>query len=137
MSAEMEKPFAGKVALITGGTRGIGRATALRLASMGADIVLNYSRNEADAKTVADEVKTLGVRAQCLRADIGDLDDLESLFTQVDADPGRLDFLVNSAARGLERPRDAMRSLPKHLRHTFEINVLGPWFAAKAAAPLM
>ena len=50
---------------------------------------------------------------------------------------GRLDVLVNSAARGLERPRAAIDSLPKHLKHTMDVNVFGPWFATQAAAPLM
>jgi enoyl-[acyl-carrier protein] reductase III len=65
------------------------------------------------------------------------LDDIHELFKQIKERWDGIDILVNSAARGLERPRNAMASLPNHLRQTFETNVLGPWFAAKEAAPLM
>jgi enoyl-[acyl-carrier protein] reductase III len=72
-----------------------------------------------------------------VQANVGDLDDLHRLFTEVKERWDTLDILVNSAARGLERPRNAIASLPQHLRTTFETNVLGPWFAVKEAIPLM
>jgi len=131
------KPLDGKLALITGGTRGIGRAVALKLASLGAEVIVNYNRSRDDANRVVAEVEALGGKATPLQANVGDLDDLRRLFDEVKQRWGGLDVLVNSAARGLQRPRSAIASLPNHLRQTFEMNVLGPWFAAKEAAPLM
>lgn len=131
------KPFAGQLALVTGGSRGIGRAIAQKLGTMGAEVIVNYVRREADAQRAVDELTELGVTASALQGNMGDLDDIHALFSKIKESHGGLDILVNSAARGLERPRGAMASLPQHLRTTFETNVLGPWFAAKEAAPLM
>jgi enoyl-[acyl-carrier protein] reductase III len=131
------KPFAGKVALVTGGTRGIGRACAQRLGSLGAEVVVNYARHQADAERAVAELTELGVTACAIKANLGNLDEIHALFVEIKERYGGLDFLVNSAARGLERPRSAITSLPNHLRQTFDTNVLGPWFAAKEAIPLM
>jgi enoyl-[acyl-carrier protein] reductase III len=132
-----ERPFEGKVALVTGGSRGIGRACALKFAQLGAHVVINYSRNAEDAESTAREAEASGVRALPLQADIGDNDAIHALFARTKSEFSRLDVLVNSAARGLERPRGAIDSLPKHLKHTMDVNVLGPWFCAQEAAKLM
>ena len=131
------RPFEGKKALVTGASRGIGRAIALKLGSLGAEVVVNYGHKAPDAERVVSELTELGVHATAIKANMGDLDDVHALFAQVRDKWGRLDILVNSAARGLERPRNAVSSLPQHLRTTFDTNVLGPWFAAKEAVPLM
>jgi enoyl-[acyl-carrier protein] reductase III len=132
-----DRPFAGRVALVTGGSRGIGKACALKLAALGADVVVNYSRSSADAEATAREAESHGVRALALQADMGDRDQIVALFRQVGEEFGKLHMLVNSAARGLERPRGAIDSLPKHLKHTMDVNVFGPWFASQEAAKLM
>src|SRR5688572_2572166 len=115
-----EKPFAGKIALVTGGTRGIGRAIALRLATQGADVLINYSRREEDANKVVDELKALGSKSKAFKANLSSVDEIHTLFAQIKEHAGGLDILVNSAARGLERPRNALSSLPNHLRQTFD-----------------
>ncbi|HZP56522.1 MAG TPA: SDR family oxidoreductase [Dehalococcoidia bacterium] len=127
----------GKAALVTGGTRGIGRAIALALAAEGVDVAVNYSRSAEHAERVCDEVRACGARALAVQADVGDRDAVFAMVKRAAGEFGRLDVLVNSAARGLERPRAAIDSLPKHLRHTMDVNLFGPWFAAQAAAPLM
>ena len=132
-----DRPFAGKVALVTGGSRGIGRACVLKFAQLGADVVVNYSRNAGNAETTAREAEALGVRALALQADVGDRDAIIGLLARVREEFGRLDVLVNSAARGLERPRGAVDSLPKHLKHTMDVNLFGPWFCAQEAVKLM
>ncbi len=132
-----EKTFAGKVALVTGSSRTIGRAIALKLGGMGAKIFVNYSRSEEDALQVARELEAMGTKAWVVKADVGDLEQVHAMFVEIKDKAGGLDILVNSAARGLQRPRSAMASLPNHLRNTFDINVLGPWFTTKEAAPLM
>ena len=132
-----ERPFAGKVALVTGGSRGIGRACVLKFAQLGADVVINYSRSESDAEATAKEAAAHDVRALALQADVGDRDAILRLFERVGTELGRLDVLVNSAARGLERPRGAVDSLPRHLKHTMDVNLFGPWFCAQEAVKLM
>jgi enoyl-[acyl-carrier protein] reductase III len=132
-----ERPFAGKVALVTGGSRGIGRACVLLFAQLGADVVINYSRRARDAEAVAREAGALGVRAVAIAADLAEREAILALFARVREEFGRLDVLVNNAARGLERPRGAVDSLPKHLKHTLDVNLFGPWFCAQEAAKLM
>lgn len=129
--------FEGKVALVTGGTRGIGKAIALKFAAEGASVAINYSRSKEHADAAVAELRGLGVRAESYQCDVGDRD---AVFAMVDAAGeafGQIDILVNSAARGLERPRAAIDSLPKHLKHTMDVNVFGPWFAAQAAVKYM
>lgn len=133
----VNKPFDGKRALVTGASRGIGRAIALKLGTLGAEVVVNYGHRQADADRVVAELTELGANATAIKANVGDLDELHALFSDLKTRWNTLDILVNSAARGLERPRNAIASLPQHLRTTFETNVLGPWFAAKEAIPLM
>ena len=131
------KPFEGKRALVTGASRGIGRAIALKLGALGAEIIVNYGHRPEPAERVVAELAELGTHATAIKANIGDLDELHDLFSDLKTRWDTLDILVNSAARGLERPRNAVASLPQHLRTTFDTNVLGPWFAAKEAIPLM
>jgi enoyl-[acyl-carrier protein] reductase III len=109
----------------------------LRLARDGCDVVVNYSRSKEHAEAAVAELRALGVRAEAVQCDVGERDAVFEMVRGVGERYGRLDVLVNSAARGLERPRAAIDSLPKHLRHTMDVNVFGPWFAAQAAAPLM
>jgi len=129
--------FGGKAALVTGGTRGIGKAIALRLARGGANVAINYSRSRESAEAAVSELEGLGVRAMAVQCDVGDREAVFGMVGEVGAAFGRIDVLVNSAARGLERPRAAIDSLPKHLRHTMDVNVFGPWFAAQAAVEHM
>jgi enoyl-[acyl-carrier protein] reductase III len=129
--------FHGKAALVTGGTRGIGRAIALRLAFDGANVAVNYSRSKESADAALDELRALGVDAFALQCDVGDREAVFSMVKEVGERFGRIDILINSAARGLERPRAAIDSLPKHLHHTMDVNVFGPWFAAQAAVKFM
>ena len=129
--------FEGKSALITGGTRGIGKAIALQLASEGASVAINYSRSKESADAAVAELAALGVDACAIQCDVGNRDAVFDMVRQAGERFGRVDILVNSAARGLERPRAAIDSLPKHLKHTMDVNVFGPWFAAQAVVKYM
>ena len=93
-----EKPLAGKTALVTGGTRGIGRAVSLKLASQGAAIILNYLRDEEQAHATCAEVESLGGEVSTLKADLSDVDAIHGLFDAVRQRNGGLDILVNCAA---------------------------------------
>ncbi|MPZ99656.1 MAG: SDR family oxidoreductase [Dehalococcoidia bacterium] len=128
--------LAGKRAVVLGGSRGIGRAIALRLASEGMHVLVNYARSLEAAEATAEECRALGVEAEPVLADVGDPEALRALFERVEA-WGGLDALVNNAARGLERPRPAMEQRPRHLHRTMDVNLFGPWTAAQMAAPLL
>jgi enoyl-[acyl-carrier protein] reductase III len=131
------RPFEGKVALVTGGTRGIGKAVALRLARDGANVAVAFSRSQEHADSTVGELRALHVEAESYQCDVGDREAVFAMVASVAERFGRIDVLVNSAARGLERPRPAIDSLPKHLHHTMDVNVFGPWFAAQAAVKHM
>ena len=128
--------LAGKRAVVIGGSRGIGRVISLRLAAEGCHVLVNYARSAEAAEATAAECRSHGVEAEAVRADAGNRDDLAALFTHVEA-WGGVDVLINNAARGLERPRPAIRQRPNHLHQTMDVNLFGPWQAAQAAVPLM
>ncbi|EKM0529886.1 SDR family oxidoreductase [Cronobacter turicensis] len=85
------------VALVTGGSRGIGRATALLLAQQGYSVVVNYHTNDAAAQSVVDEIRLVGGTAQAIRADVSDEAQVVTMFEQIDCSMGPLDALVNNA----------------------------------------
>jgi enoyl-[acyl-carrier protein] reductase III len=109
----------------------------MRFARDGSDVVVNYSRSKEHADAAVAELRACGVRAEAMQCDVGDRDAVFAMVKSAGEHFGRIDVLVNSAARGLERPRPAIESLPKHLHHTMDVNVFGPWFAAQAVLPYM
>jgi len=88
---------AGRKVLVTGASRGIGRATALLLAQEGADIAINYASNEAAAREVEEEVRAIGRRALVLQADVAEAEQVDAIFRRIQAEWGGLDVLVNNA----------------------------------------
>jgi enoyl-[acyl-carrier protein] reductase III len=127
--------FSGKVALVTGGGRGIGKAIALRLAHEGADVAINYFRNRAPAEETAREIKSLGQRPIIVKANVGDVDELQGMIQKVNEELGGLDILVNNAASGYNRP--IMEQRAKGWDWTMNINARAALFGAQAAAPIM
>lgn len=131
----------GKVALITGSGRGIGRTIALHFARLGADIVVNFFRNRVPAEETAAEIRALGRRAWVVKADVGTIEGIEYLFNEMDRlichDRGRcdLDILIHNAASGYNRP--VMQQRPKGWDWTMNINARALLFMAQKAAPLM
>jgi enoyl-[acyl-carrier protein] reductase III len=127
--------FADRVVLITGASRGIGRATALLLAERGADVVVHYKRAEAEAKEVVERVLALGRQAMSVQADLEQPDDIRQMFAQAAERFGRLDiFVSNAAATAFRRVLDLK---PHHLLRTYQISVFGFVHAAQEAAKLM
>ncbi|MEK7681894.1 MAG: SDR family oxidoreductase [Chloroflexota bacterium] len=113
--------LAGRVALVTGSSRGIGRAIALRLASGGAHIVVNYKQNEEAAHATVAELTALGVRALPVQADMEKPEDIRALFAQIKAEFGGLDVLVVNAAASAFKP--LMEAKEHNVRRTFAITV--------------
>ena len=127
--------FEGKVALITGSGRGIGRAIALRLAKEGADIAVNFFRNRDPAEETAKEIRRLGRKAEVIKANIGDVEAIGELFARVEEAYGALDILICNAASGYNRP--ALEQKPKGWDWTMNINARSLLFSAQKAFPLM
>ena len=92
-----------KVALVTGGSRGIGKAIALKFASEGADVIINYFRNRQAAQEVAEEAAAKGVTAKIIKANVGDTAKVEKMFETIKQEFGRLDIFINNAASGVAR----------------------------------
>ena len=127
--------FKGKVALVTGGSRGIGKAIALELASRGADIAFNYFRGHDPAVEAQREIEDLGVRCLRMKAHLGEKAQIEEMFSLVKDEYGRLDFLINNAASGVQRTAAELDE--KHWDWTMGINAKAPWLCAIEASKLM
>lgn len=133
------RDFSGKVALVTGGSRGIGAAIVRRLASAGADVVINHrdgkGRSAEMAAALCAEAERKGVRAKAMIADISDKKSVVAMFQEVEAVFGRLDILVLNAARAPFKPWD--RLLERDLRLLVDTNFLGNVFCLQGALPML
>jgi len=110
----------GKVALVTGGSRGIGRAIAIRLAQYGADVVVNYVRHKNDAAETASAVEKLGQRCLIVKANVASSEDVQNMFSIIKEEFGKLDILVSNAASGVLKP--AMELTERHWNWAMDIN---------------
>ena len=126
------KKLQGKVAVVTGASKGIGAAIARHLANEGAAVVVNYASSKKDADRVVDDVSRGGGRAVPVQANVAKHEDIERLFAETKKAFGRLDILVNNAGVYEFSPLDDITE--EHVRKLFDINVLGVLFASQAAA---
>jgi len=127
--------FENKVALVTGSGRGIGRAIGLHFARKGADVVVNFFRNRAPAEETAHEIEALGRRVLLVKADVGELDDLNRLLDEIEQTFGGLDIFIHNAASGYNRP--VLEQKPKGWDWTMNINARSLLFATQRAVALM
>ena len=125
----------GRVALVTGSSRGIGKACALRLAEAGADVIINYVSARSAAMEVAEEIAAMGRQAYVVKADVSQQDDVRALMEFVEQQIGRLDILVSNAASGGFRP--LLAATERNFHATFETNVLALLYLVQAAVPLL
>jgi 3-oxoacyl-[acyl-carrier protein] reductase len=128
----MSDTLKGKVALVTGASRGIGRAIAERLARGGAAVAVNYSSHGAEAQKVVAEIKAVGGNAMAIQADMGRVTEIVRLFDKVIAHFGKLDILVNNAGIMFNKPVSA--TTEADFDQIFAINVKGVFFACQQAA---
>lgn len=131
----MKEQFDGKVVLVTGSGRGIGRVIALRFAREGAHVCVNFYRNREPAENTAKEIQDLGRKALVVKANVGNLEDLTYLFNQIEGEFGGLDILIHNAASGFNRP--VMEQRPKGWDWTMNINARSFLFGAQHAVGLM
>ncbi|HEX4953639.1 MAG TPA: SDR family oxidoreductase [Thermoanaerobaculia bacterium] len=127
--------LAGKVALVTGGARRLGRAIALELATSGASIALHYGRSTLEAEATAAEIRARGVEVWPLPADLARPEQIASLFAAVEARAGRLDVLVNSAACFEKKPLVEISA--EEWDAVMAVNLRAPFLTTRHAASLM
>lgn len=127
--------FEGKTALITGSSRGIGKAIALKLAAEGADVVIHYYRKKSAALQTCEQATALGSRAIAMKADLGDPERIGNLFAQIRDRFERLDILVSNAATGIAR--SAMELSDRNFSWVMDVNARAFLLCAQQAALLM
>ncbi len=128
--AQLAQPLVGRIALVTGSSRGIGREIALELARGGADIAVNYARSEAAAAAVAAEIAALGRRSLPIRADVSDPEAVAAMLKAVGDELGRPDILVNNA--GITRDTLAMRMKDDDWSAVLATNLTGAFLVTRA-----
>ena len=133
--SEPAKAFAGRAAIVTGATRGIGRAIALELARRGADIAFNYARSAEAAESLKSEIESLGTRALASQSDVANTEAAVDMVKQVKEVFGRVDFLVNNA--GITRDNLILRMKEEDWDAVVDTNLKGAWNFAKAALRVM
>ena len=131
--------FAGKVALVTGSSRGIGRAIALAFSRAGSDVVINHTKAEGSSLNKAEEVcgqaRSAGVRAIAVPADVSSKSSVREMIGRISGEFGRLDFLVLNAAKAPFKPIEKL--LEREVRQLVEINYMGNLFCIQEALPLL
>ncbi|MGB1285761.1 MAG: 3-oxoacyl-[acyl-carrier-protein] reductase [Aggregatilineales bacterium] len=127
--------FTGKTALITGASRGIGRAIAIELAAGGATVIINYNSNTDAANAVLEEITANGGTAHIHQADVSDADAVTAMFKIIKKEHGGLDILVNNA--GITRDNVIMRLKPADFDDVLNTNLRSAWLCSKAASRLM
>jgi 3-oxoacyl-[acyl-carrier protein] reductase len=130
-----QKPFAGRAAIVTGGTRGIGRAIVLELAQRGADVAFNYAKSAEAADALKAELEALGVRALSVQCNVASTEAAADMVKQVKDAYGRIDYLVNNA--GITRDNLILRMKEEDWDEVIDTNLKGAWNFAKAALRTM
>ncbi|MCA9888476.1 MAG: 3-oxoacyl-[acyl-carrier-protein] reductase [Anaerolineae bacterium] len=127
--------FEGKIAIVTGGSRGIGRAIALELGKHGATVVVNYNQSADAAEAVIAEIKAAGGDGMPFQCDVSDADQVTEMFKQVTKTYGQLDILVNNA--GVTRDNVIMMLKPDDFDKVIDTNLRSAWLCSKAASRTM
>ncbi|MCR5784753.1 MAG: 3-oxoacyl-[acyl-carrier-protein] reductase [Eubacterium sp.] len=127
--------FEGRCVMITGATRGIGKATALAFAKEGADLVITYASSEKAAKVVKDECEALGAKVLCLKSDVSKEDDVKALFETAVEEFGKVDVLVNNA--GITKDNILLRMKTEEFDDVIETNLKGSFLCMRAASKIM
>ncbi|MEO8847226.1 MAG: enoyl-[acyl-carrier-protein] reductase FabL [Casimicrobiaceae bacterium] len=135
LAAPTATPLAGRVALVTGGARGIGRAAVRKLASAGCDVIVNYYNSHDEAQALSDEIAALGRRSLAVQASVADGGSLDDMFAAIRERFDRVDIVVSNAASGVLKP--ALEMTLKHWRWCMETNAFALNLLAQHVVPIM
>lgn len=127
--------FKNKVVLITGGGRGIGKQIALDFAQQGSNIIFSYLKDHKSARDTQKEILQLGVKCLKIKAHLGDIGKIDSMFETVKSEFGKLDILINNAASGIHKKAEELSE--KHWDWTMNINAKAPWICSIKASKIM
>jgi 3-oxoacyl-[acyl-carrier protein] reductase len=130
-----QKQFSGRAAIVTGATRGIGRAISIELARRGADVAFNYAKSAEAAESLSKEIEALGARALASQCDVASTEAAAEMVKQVKESFGRIDFLVNNA--GITRDNLILRMKESDWDEVMDTNLKGAWNFAKATLRTM
>lgn len=132
----MEVKLDGKLALVTGASRGIGRGIALRLGESGADVVVNYRTRRAEAGEVSEKIREMGRQSIAIQADVSNADQVDMMVREVDTTfTGGLDILVNNA--GITAPKEVIHMTDEDWDRTLNTNLKGAFYVSRAVATKM
>ena len=132
----MKLDLDGKCALITGGTRGVGKAIAVKLAEQGVHLALNYFRNRKAAEETAQEIAAIsGHKPLLLKANVGDPEKVKDMFLTLKETFSQIDFVISNAASGVLKPAQELSK--RHLEWTMEINAYALMYLSQSAVPMM
>lgn len=132
---ENMQPLRDRTALVTGASRGIGRATALALATQGAKVVVNYARSQEAAQAVVSEITAAGGEAVAIGADVSQADEVDSLIQETQKKFGQIDVLVNNA--GITRDTLLLRMKPEDWQAVIDLNLTGVFLCTRAVSKIM
>lgn len=127
--------LSGKVCLVTGGSKGIGRSICIEFAKNGADIALNYSSDEIAAAQTAEEIKKLGAKVETFKTDVSDFEQVEKMVKDIYDKLGRIDILVNNA--GITKDALLLRMTEKEWDKVIDVNLKGVFNTSKACIKYM
>jgi len=130
-----QMPLTGKVAVVTGAAKRIGRSVALRLASEGADVVVNYRSSKTEADEAVAQIRTMGTRALAVQADVAKKTDVDALFTAVEKEFGRLDILVNNAGMFFSAKFEELTE--EQWDRILDTNLKSQFLCSQAATPML
>jgi 3-oxoacyl-[acyl-carrier protein] reductase/pteridine reductase len=130
-----ERPLGGRVALVTGAAKRIGRSIALRLANDGADVVVNYRSSREEAESAVREIEAMGGRAVAMQADVSRRDEVQRMFAEIETKFARLDILVNNAGKFFAAKFEELTET--QWDDILNANLKSQFLCAQAAAPLM
>jgi 3-oxoacyl-[acyl-carrier protein] reductase len=132
---EMHLTTPKRVALVTGGSRGIGKAICIKMASLGIDVVVNYKSNEKAALEVVDTISQTGIKALAIEADVSESSSVDRMFTRITDEWGKLDILVNNA--GIINDSLLLRMSEDTWKDVINTNLNGTFYCSKAAMKSM